>query len=205
MARATPEKPVHDKPVPGSDAAPALAFLELSSIARGLVLTDAAVKTAPVRILFSKPVSSGKHALLLAGDVASVEAALNACIALADGTLLRQVLIPGVHPSLAPFLDSLLDGDADRERPGESVGIVESGTLVGAVLSADRALKAADVRLCRMRLGQGIGGKAYYTLTGSQADVEAACESAQTALRDLESLGRVDVIPRAEAEALEHF
>ena len=192
----------------GSDLVPALGFLELSSISRGLFLTDVVLKKAPVRIIASQPVSSGKHVLLYIGDVASVDEGHKAALENADGTILKDILIPGVHPQLAPFLDSiwnLLPVGATRGPVADSVGIVESLTLAGAILSADRALKAAQVSLCRMRLGQGIGGKAFYVLTGRQEDVEAALEAAKQTLSEVESFVRTDIIPRPDMEALAYF
>jgi microcompartment protein CcmL/EutN len=184
---------------------PALAFFELSSISRGLFLTDVVIKKAPVRVITSLPVSSGKHVLLFVGDNASVEESHRAAVEASDGTILRQVLIPGVHPDLAPFLDSMWTNAATTSAPGDSIGIVESSTLAGAILAADHALKMADVHLCRMRLGQGIGGKAFFVLSGRQGEVEAAVESARDCLKGLESLCRVDVIPRPETEALAYL
>jgi microcompartment protein CcmL/EutN len=184
---------------------PALGFLELSSISRGLFLTDTVLKKAPVRVIASQPVSSGKYVLLYFGDVASVQESHRAALDLVDGTLLKQVLIPGVHEQLAPFLDSLWNLTPQRAAVEEAVGIVESVTLAGAILAADHALKAARVSLCRMRLGQGIGGKAYFILTGRQEEVEAAIDAARLCLTGLESLGRVDVIARPQEEALVYF
>jgi microcompartment protein CcmL/EutN len=189
----------------GTDLVPALGFLELSSISRGLFLTDVVLKKAPIRVIASQPVSSGKHVLLYVGDVASVEESHKAAIANADGTVLKQVFIPGVHPELAPFLDSIWNFEPTRSPAGEAVGIVESATLAGAILSADQALKTAKVSLCRMRLGQGIGGKAYYVLTGKQEEVEAALDAAKQSLSKIESFVRMDLIPRPDEEALAHF
>ena len=189
----------------GTDLVPALGFLELSSISRGLYLTDVVLKKAPIRVIASQPVSSGKHVLLYIGDVGSIEESHQAAIDLADGTILKQILIPGVHEELAPYLDSIWSAQPTRTPAGESVGIVESSTLAGAILSADRALKTARVSLCRMRLGQGIGGKAYFVLTGQQADVEAAVDAARDTLNQVESFCRVDVIPRPQEEALAYF
>jgi len=191
----------------GAGAVPALGFLELSSISRGLFLTDTVLKKAPVRIIASQPVSSGKHVLLFMGDVASVQEAHQAALELADGTMLKQVFIPGVHEKLAPYLDSLWlsSDDSSRAPIGDAVGIVESTSLAGAVLAADTALKHARVSLCRMRLGQGIGGKAYFVLTGRQAEVEAAAEAATHCLQTLESLCRVDTIARPGDEAMAYF
>lgn len=189
----------------GTKKVPALAFLELSSISRGLFLTDIVIKKAPVRVVASQPVSSGKHVLLFVGDVASVQESHKAALEAADGTVLRQILIPGVHEELAPFLDSIWNQEGIRSPAGEAVGIIESTSLAGAILAADRALKMARVSLCRMRLGQGIGGKAYFVITGRQEEVEAASDAASTCLNELESFCRVDVIARPEDEALVYF
>lgn len=189
----------------GTRAVPALGFLELSSISRGLFLTDVIVKKAPIRIVTSQPVSSGKHILLYMGDVASVEESHKAALEEGDGTIMKQVLIPGVHEKLAPFLNSLWTMEATRAPIEDAVGIVESSTLSGAILSADHSLKAAHVTLCRMRLGQGIGGKAYYVLTGRQEEVEAALDAASSCLKGLESFCRVDLIPRPQDEAVMYF
>lgn len=189
----------------GTDTVPALGFVELSSISRGLYLTDIVLKKAPVRIIASQPVSSGKFVMLFIGDVASVEESHRAALDNAAGTVVRHILIPGVHEDLAPFLDSIWSAQPTRVRPGDSIGIVESDTISGGILAADKSLKAARVSLCRMRLGQGIGGKAYFVLTGRQEEIEAAVEAAESCLKDFDSLCRVDVIPRPDDEALAHF
>ena len=189
----------------GTDLVPALGFLELSSISRGLFLTDVVLKKAPIRVIASQPVSSGKHVLLFIGDVASVQESHEAALAGADGTVLKQILIPGVHPQLAPFLDSIWSQLPTRHAVGEAVGIVESQTLAGAILAADTALKSAEVSLCRMRLGQGIGGKAFFVLTGRQDDVEAALAAAKNTLTQVESFVRTDIIPRPDEEALAYL
>ncbi len=204
MGEALRRRTLHDV---GTDQLPALAFIEFSSISRGLFLTDTVLKKAPVKVIASQPVSSGKHVLLFVGDVASVEAAYFSALDLAEGTAVRQILIPGVHEQIAPFLDSIwtFQPKLIPANPEESLGVVESSTLAGAIVSADRALKMANVQLCRMRLGQGIGGKAYYVLMGRQEEIEAALEAAQQSLETLESFCRVDMIPRPQEEALAYF
>ena len=68
------------------------------------------------------------------------------------------------------------------------------------VLSADAAVKAAEVQLCALRVTPALGGRAYYVLTGAQSDVEAAVEAG------LERLGaqvyRAEVVPNAHSEFL---
>jgi len=186
-------------------ADPALGFLELSSISRGLFITDSILKKAPVRVITSQPISSGKHVVLFFGDEASVEESYKEGVKEAGSYLLKKIFIPGVHPEIAPYLDSLWTQNAKSSEPDETVGIIETDSLAAAILSADQALKMADVHLCRMRLGQGIGGKAYFVLTGKQDEVEAAVEAAEQSLSRLESLVQKDIINRPTNEALVHF
>jgi microcompartment protein CcmL/EutN len=159
---------------------PALALIEVSSIARGVVVADALVKKAPVRLLQSHPVSPGKHVVIFAGGVAEVDESLAAGVAVASSTLVDRLFLPQAHASLAPLV-------AGRPAlpPGgrfESVVVVETFTIAAALAAADAAAKAAEVTLCDMRLGQGIGGKAYFTMTGELHDVEAAAAAAQAAI-----------------------
>lgn len=189
----------------GSSASPALGFIEVSSISRGLFLTDVVLKKAPVRIIASQPVSSGKHVLLFTGEVAAVEESHQAALKEGDGTVLRHVLIPAVHEELSPFLDSIWSAAARTSPAQEAVGMVESSSVAGAVLAADRALKTAAVALCRMRLGQGIGGKAYFVITGRQDDLEAALDAARTSLEQADSYLRCDLLPRPLEETLTYF
>ena len=55
---------------------PALGVLEISTIARGVVAADAALKRAPAVLLSSRAVSGGKHLVMLEGPVAEVQEAL---------------------------------------------------------------------------------------------------------------------------------
>ena len=54
-------------------AAPALALLELGSMARALRVGDSMVKKAPIEVILAEPVSPGKFLILVSGEVACVE------------------------------------------------------------------------------------------------------------------------------------
>jgi microcompartment protein CcmL/EutN len=159
---------------------PALALVEVNSIARGVVVADALVKKAPVRLLQSHPVSPGKHVIVFAGGVAEVEEALAAALAAAAATLVDKLLLPFAHATLAP----LVAGHAAHPPGGryEAVGVFESFTIAATIAAADAAAKAAEVTLCEMRLGQGIGGKAFFTMTGDLDAIEAAGAAARAAV-----------------------
>src|SRR5882724_586296 len=77
----------------GADIArgPALGVLEIGSIARGVVVADAALKRAPAVLLSSRAVSGGKHLVMLEGGVAEVEEAMHAGALAAGDRLLDRV------------------------------------------------------------------------------------------------------------------
>jgi microcompartment protein CcmL/EutN len=121
---------------------PALAILELSSIARGVIASDAIVKKAPVELMQSRPVSSGKHILVFGGEVASVEESFQAGKAVAGDALVDELYLPYASAQIAPLLGG---SDQQRSRVNDSVAIIETTTVCSTVLAADAAAKAADV------------------------------------------------------------
>lgn len=158
---------------------PALALLEIETLSRGFVVADAVVKRAPVKVLSAGPVTPGKYLLLLAGEVAELEEAWNAGRAAADSQLLDSLFLPQAHPALAPAAQGRLPRDTPH---GGAAAIIETQTVASALLAADRALKAAEVRLIQAGFARGLGGKGYFVLAGELHDVEAALEAATRGL-----------------------
>jgi microcompartment protein CcmL/EutN len=174
--------------------APALGLVELSSIARGIGVCDAMVKRALVKVLAARPASPGKYLVLVNGGVAEVGEAMEAGCAHAKEALLDRLFLPQAHRELTLALER-----EPRDHPLDALAVIELATVAATLLSADAAVKTAAVRLRTLRLADGIGGKGYYTLTGSQADVEAAVEAAIAAAGP----GRVvstEIIPRPHAD-----
>ncbi len=156
---------------------PAIALIETESIARGHVVADAVVKKAPVSLLMTEPVTPGKFVILFDGEVADVEAAWREGLEVAGTGIVDRLFLPQAASALAPALrGTLTRGLVD------SLGIVETNSVASSLLAADAAVKAADVRLVRMHLAKGIGGKGYFTLTGSLDMVDAAVHAAAAAI-----------------------
>ncbi len=169
---------------------PALALIEVSSIARGMVVSDACVKKAPVKLVASKPISPGRYITVFWGEVAEVDESFRAGIEAAGDTLVDRLFLPGAHHAL---LAALLR--VDKPANVDSIGIVETFTVAATLLSADAACKAAEVALLELRLASGIGGKAYYIVSGLLHDVEASLEAGRGILAQSQ-LVRTEVIPR---------
>lgn len=152
---------------------PAIALLEVESIARGYLAADAMVKKAPVRLLMTEPVTPGKFLILLDGEVADVEAAYREGLEIAGPLLVDKLFLPQAAADLSPAIRG-----ASPSGLLDSLAFVETHTVAAALLAADAAVKAAQVRLVQMRLARGIGGKGYFTLTGSLDMIEAAVGAA---------------------------
>ncbi len=156
---------------PAQLAGPALALLELESLARGVAVADALVKRAPVTLALAEAVSPGRYLLLFHGGVGEVEESLRAGVDRAGAALIDQLYLPLAAEGLVAALEGRMD-----DRRGESVGVVELATVASALRAADVALKKADVGLTRLQLARGIGGKGWFHLQGELHMVEAALE-----------------------------
>jgi bacterial microcompartment shell protein len=173
---------------------PALAVVELDSIARGFVVADALLKRARSRIGMAEPVTPGKYVLVFGGEVGEVEESFRAAVEAAGSSLIDQLLLPQAAAPLVAGLQGRF-----HQGQEESLGFVETQTVASAVRSADAALKRAEVFLTRLHLARGIGGKGYYGLSGSLHMVQAALETAASAI-DAGMLVTTEIIQRPHPE-----
>jgi microcompartment protein CcmL/EutN len=156
---------------------PAIALLELDSIAVGILAGDAMAKRAPIDVLHAGTVHPGRYLVLVGGNVADVEEALAAGCEAGEGSVLDAVLLPAIDPQVVAALrGGRLTGD------GEALGVIETTTVAAVIDAADAGAKGARVRILELRIADDLGGKAYVLFDGRVADVEAAVE---------EGLGRI--------------
>jgi microcompartment protein CcmL/EutN len=176
---------------------PALALLEFSSIAIGVMAGDAMVKRAPVEIACAGTIHPGNYLVLLGGDVACVDESYQAGLDAGYGALLDEVFLPSAHSEV---VEALL-GRRNRAS-GEALGIIETLTVAATVGAADRALKGADVNLVEIKLADNLGGKGYCVFSGPLAEVEAAVDLAVQAVIPCDKLVAQVVIPQFHEEML---
>jgi microcompartment protein CcmL/EutN len=150
---------------------PALALLELDSIAAGIATGDAMAKRAPIDILRAGTVHPGKYLVLVGGSVGDVGEAIEAGREVAAGSLLAMVFLPDVHPEVVAAI-----GGSFRGASEEALGVIETSTVASIIQAADAGLKGARVRLIELRLADDLGGKGYLLFDGPVSEVEAAVE-----------------------------
>ena len=175
----------------------ALGMIELNSIARGIEAGDAIIKTAHVKLVGAYASCPGKYVVMVRGQVSAVKSAIEVGAKSAGKSLVNDIIIANIHPQVF----SALSSTSDFESKG-AVGIVETYSLATAVLVSDSAVKAANVDLIEIRLGRGLGGKAFIVLTGDVSSVKAAVEAAVVANKDDGMIAHTAVIPRISKEML---
>lgn len=182
---------------PGAPAAagsPTLALLEVGSLAAGYVAADQVVKAASVTLLRLEAVTPGKLLVLLTGPLADVEVGFAAGRAAAGDDLHDELLLPDVHPAVLPAWDR------PPGAPMEALGLIECRTVAAGLLAADRAAKAAGVRLLAFRVARGIGGKTLLLFTGRLHDAEAALDAGAAAARGRSGLLAARLVPQAHPD-----
>lgn len=191
--------PLLRAPAQGIDVTgPALGLVEVQSIARGITVADAMVKRAQVTLLLNRPVSPGKHLSLCSGEVGDVQEAMAAALERAGSSLCDKLLLTQVHDEVLDVLRRPAKGELSED---EALGILETFSAASTLLGADAACKAAEVRLHELRLCDGLGGKGFTILVGTQDNVEAALAAAEQILSP-GLLLTTELIPRPHPDLL---
>ena len=148
-----------------------IGLIELSSVATGFLVQDTMLKAGNIKILMARSICSGKFLIVVAGDVTSVTAAVQAGGAVAGASLIERRQIARVHPSVLEAISNSVDIDPKQLR---SIGIVETFSAASIIAVADEAVKSANVTLLRVHLAMALGGKGFVLMAGDVASVQAA-------------------------------
>ena len=175
-----------------------IGFLELNSIAKGVEVADIVLKTAAVNLVFSKAGCPGKYYLLFTGEVAAVQASLDAGHTIGGSHVVDSCIIPRIHPQVIKAINMTAMPEQLR-----AVGVMEFFSVTASVYGADAAVKTANVDLVDVRLGTGIGGKSFVILTGEVAAVSEAVKAGISTPNAEGMLVSSVVIPSPHPELLE--
>ena len=176
---------------------PAIGIIELDSIAVGIFTGDAMVKSSPVGAIYAGTVHPGRYLILVSGDTASVEVALEKGRESGADALIDTIFLPSVHDDVVAAVVSSVEA---ADFAGDAVGVVETDTVASVIEAADAGVKAAAVALPAVRLADGLGGKGYAVFSGPIADVEAAVEAAVDRSMPTGHLVRHVIIPQIHEE-----
>ncbi|MDA3905611.1 MAG: BMC domain-containing protein [Bacteroidales bacterium] len=177
-----------------------LGALEFSSIVIGFQALDQMVKVAPIQIIDARTISSGKYLIIFSGDVASVEYAYKAGYETGGAYIVDKLFLPQVHPDVIPAIGNTLNiGEWD------TIGIIETLSIVSGIESADSAAKSGGVKIIEIRLADGYGGKSYVKIMGSLDAVQSAMADGTAKAREKNLLGMETIIPQPHKEIKPFF
>ncbi len=171
----------------------AIGLIELSSIARGFRVTDEMVKEADSTLVESHTVCPGKFIALITGLVGDVEKSIGRGVEVAGHELVKELVIPNIHPQLVPAMR-----DTSSVSELNALGIVELFSVSSTVIAADAAAKKSEVQLIDVRLANALGGKGYFTLTGTVEAVSSAVDAGCETIKKDGILINREVIPRPD-------
>lgn len=176
----------------------ALGMIETNSIPIGINAGDAMLKAATVKLVAAQPICAGKYIVLVTGEVAAVKESVEAGKAVAGSLLVDSMVISHVHDQVPKAINA-----CNEIGQVSAVGVMEAFSLCAAVVVADAAVKAADVSLIDIRLGRGLGGKAFITLTGEVAAVRAAVAAGEKMPEAKGMLSQSVVIPSPHPDLIQ--
>jgi len=173
----------------------AIGLLELNSIAEGIHTADLMMKSAEVSLLTAKPCCPGKYIILISGAVEAVSTSLNTGIQSGKEYVIDSTFIPRVHEDVIRAISAM----SNPECTG-ALGVMEFFSVAWAIQGADAAVKASNIELIEIRLGIGIGGKSFVTLSG---DVSAVHNSVQAGIHQAAKEGMLinhTIVPHPRKE-----
>lgn len=170
--------------------AKAIGMVEFISIARGIYAVDQMVKISDVEIVTAGSACPGKYIAIVHGDVAAVQDSVSLGERIAEEYFVDSIIIPNVNPAIFPAITGTTMPDKIQ-----ALGIMESFSLATMIIAADAILKVADVQALELRLGNGLGGKSYFTFTGDVAAVETGTEAGRKIAEEKGLLVNAEIIP----------
>ncbi len=173
----------------------ALGLLEFDSIAVGIAAGDAMVKRAPIERITAGTVQPGKYLVMICGEVADVQEALDAGRRVGESALRDEIFLPQVDRGVASAVSGVR-----RQASGDALGIIETRSAAAGIHAADAGVKGANVTLRELRLADGLGGKAFVLFSGTISDVEAAVDCAAQAIARSQQLVKQTVIAQLHPE-----
>ena len=151
----------------------AMALLEFTNIATGVLASDLMLKRSPIALLRCGTIHPGRFLILVGGSVASTEEAFTVGKQLgeAEHALAGSIFLGDVHP----YLHDALLGER-RDIGADALVVVETQSSPALLAAVDAAVKSTKVMLCEVRLGDDLGGHAIALMSGSLHDAETALD-----------------------------
>ena len=162
---------------------------------------DAILKKAPIAMIKSGTVSSGRFLTIFGGTTGSVGESLTEALTVGAGSILDHTFLPDIHLAVH---DAVLGKRAACEQ--EAIAILETDTVAANVHAAEAALKGTEVALVEIRLAEyEMSGKAISVYNGTLHEIQAAMNIAGDTLRGRSAFSRHRIIARPHDTLIEQL
>ncbi|MEE2657642.1 MAG: BMC domain-containing protein [Candidatus Latescibacterota bacterium] len=178
-------------------ATPALGIFECRGQVAQAAAADALLKKTDVRLCGRHGIGSGWLTLLVEGETAQVQSAVETATASASehGEVITATVLP--RPEGAVHRMPHSEADTEKILHASALGFVETQGFTPLIPSADAMVKAADVELVGWTF---IGGAlVHVAVTGTVDDVEAAVAAGRKAAASRGVLHASLVLPQPES------
>lgn len=163
--------------------------IEFKSISKGIEISDIMVKIAEVDIVYFKTICPGRFIVILSGEVGAVNLAIEEGIIAGEGFISDSFIITAIQEDIVQAL---------KKKPitklNGAIGIMETSSVCSGIIALDRNLKDGDVKLIKLQLAAGIGGKLVYIISGGLSDVQHGMETAKKII-DKKRIVNISIIP----------
>lgn len=169
--------------------------VELNSIAIGILTADTMIKAASVELLIARTTCPGRYLIMVGGDTGSVTTAADIGRQTGGDMVIDWFTLASIHPAILPAL-----AGTSTVLQIQALGVIETYSTASCILAADAAAKAGQVELIEIRSAAGLAGKAFVTLTGDVASVEASVQAGIARIREMSPVVSHVVIPSPARE-----
>ena len=178
----------------------AIGVIELKSIAKGIEATDAALKSAGIRLVSAHPACPGKYEIIIAGTISNVTASMDVVKARYESAIVDASIMGRIDEQVI----SALFGTQSGVKKG-ALGVLETYSAASAIKAADIAVKTSRVEIYDLRVSRGMGGKGIVLVTGEVGDVTAAVEAGAAHAQSLGQLNSTSVIAAPHSDLWEQL
>lgn len=174
--------------------------IEFRSIGIGIDVSNKMVKKSSVEICFLKSICVGKYLIIVNGDVAEVEEAINFGVKEGNDYVADSFIINAVHIDII----NALKNRYDSRDINDAVGVVETTKVCAGLKALDKTLKSSNLALVKIQLAFAIGGKLVYIVSGDFASVEYGINEGIDAINSNDIVS-TSIIPSLHSEMVKNL
>jgi microcompartment protein CcmL/EutN len=180
----------------------AVGIIELASIYKGFQVQDEVLKSSNVEKIIARTICSGKYFMVVRGDVANVENAIEVAKEVGGFSVVSAIAIPNIDPRVFPAIAGNTPIQIDAGKKIGALLIIETFSVASAIKAADYAVKEADLEIIRVHVAMAVGGKGYAVIAGDIGALEAAVKPAVEYIKQEGMLAGYVIIKNPHKELL---